>query len=138
MYDNKPNFTAGVFLVPKGNSIPLHNHPKMLVVTKLIWGNILIKNYDRTINDKKEVSHFNDNYDCFKVKPKEDILLKQDDISILTPFSNNIHQIHAMEDSAFFDIILPAYDEENERECDYFELMNVIDRDKEGLFMRKI
>jgi hypothetical protein len=136
--NNKPNFTAGVFLVPKGNSLPLHNHPNMIVCTKLLFGKILIKNYDR-INSNNDNNNNNFDNDFFKVKEKEKILLEINDISILTPFENNIHSIHALEDSAFFDIILPAYDDESGRECDYYKIINKFDNEKnKEIFMQKI
>lgn len=134
--DNKPDYTVGVFLIPRGNSIPLHNHPNMFVISKIIWGNVLINNYDKVPSLKRHEA-----YDCFPVEKKEEKELKLNELAVLTPSQNNIHEVCALEDSALFDIILPAYDGKEDRDCDYFELLNIIETNNENknkLFLRKI
>jgi cysteamine dioxygenase len=132
--DESPNFNIGVFLVPKGNTLPLHNHPNMFVISKVIWGSVLINCFDRTANNDKNLEE----YDVFQAEEKEKLNLKINDIAILTPNKNNIHELIAQEDSAIFDIILPAYDDEENRSCDYYEKLNVANSDLNDIFFRKI
>lgn len=40
------DLTLGVFLLPAGACIPLHNHPGMTVVSRLLFGSLHIKAYD--------------------------------------------------------------------------------------------
>lgn len=132
--DESPNFNIGVFLIPKGNTIPLHNHPDMFVISKVIWGSVLINCFDRKDQKDKQLEE----YDVFQANEKEKINLKINDIAILTPNKNNIHEVIAHEDSAFFDIILPAYSDEESRSCDYYEKLTVANSDINDIFLRKI
>lgn len=132
--DETPNFNIGVFLIPKGNTIPLHNHPNMFVVSKVIWGSVLINNFDKKPTNDRHLEE----YDVFQVDEKEKINMKQNDIAILTPDKNNIHEVIAHEDTAFFDIILPAYDEEENRSCDYYEKLKIANSNLDDVYFRKI
>jgi len=133
--DETPNFNVGVFLIPKGNKLPMHNHPDMFVISKVIWGSVQINCYDRkAINDDKHLEE----YDVFQVEEKEKINLKKNEITILTPNKNNIHEVTAYEDSAFFDIILPAYEEEENRSCDYYEKLIIANSNLNDVYLRKI
>eukprot|EP00197_Chlamydomonas_leiostraca_P002235 CAMPEP_0202858560 /NCGR_PEP_ID=MMETSP1391-20130828/1038_1 /ASSEMBLY_ACC=CAM_ASM_000867 /TAXON_ID=1034604 /ORGANISM="Chlamydomonas leiostraca, Strain SAG 11-49" /LENGTH=329 /DNA_ID=CAMNT_0049537487 /DNA_START=169 /DNA_END=1158 /DNA_ORIENTATION=+ len=38
--------TLGIFMLPEGASIPLHNHPHMTVVSRLLWGQLAVRAYD--------------------------------------------------------------------------------------------
>lgn len=132
--DETPNFNVGVFLIPKGNTIPMHNHPNMFVISKVIWGSVLVNCFDRKVNNDKQLEE----YDVFQVEEKEKIELKKNDIAILTPDKNNIHEVIAHEDSAFFDIVLPAYEEEENRSCDYYEKLTIANSNLDDVFLRKI
>ena len=40
-------FTVGVFLVPKGQRLPLHDHPGMTVMSKVLYGTLAITSFDK-------------------------------------------------------------------------------------------
>lgn len=132
--DETPNYNIGVFLIPKGNTIPMHNHPNMFVISKVIWGSVLINCFDKKANNEKNLEE----YDVFQVEEKEKINMKKNDIAIVTPDNNNIHEVIAHEDSAFFDIILPAYEEEENRSCDYYEKLTIANSNLDDIYLRKI
>jgi len=143
--DNTPNFNVGIFLIPKGNCIPLHNHPNIFVISKVIWGSVIINSFDKKIeNDENNINIFNHNNSnseyIFKVEENEKINLTANDnqIGVLTPNKNNIHEVIANEDSAFFDIIIPAYDEGQNRPCDYYEKLKIKNNNREEIFLRKL
>ncbi len=41
-----PHYSLGIFMLPEGSSIPLHDHPGMTVVSQLLFGTLHIKAYD--------------------------------------------------------------------------------------------
>lgn len=45
--DDEAYFSAGVFFLPKGHSLPLHDHKNMLVITKILSGKVMINSYER-------------------------------------------------------------------------------------------
>ncbi len=134
--DESPDFSAGVFLIPAGKRIPLRNHPNILVISKVIWGKVLINCFDVVNNDERQIEE----YDVFQIEEKEKFTLKLNDISILTPYKNNIHEVKAYENSALFNIVLPTYDdnEENTRRSEYYEILNIANSDPNNIFLRKI
>ena len=43
-------------------------------------------------------------------------------MTVVTPMNKNIHEITALEDTAFIDIIVPDYTDDNT--CNYFQVIN--------------
>jgi len=44
--DNFKNMQMGVFCLPAGKVFPLHDHPEMTVLSKLLYGSAYVKAYD--------------------------------------------------------------------------------------------
>jgi cysteamine dioxygenase len=98
-----PEMEIGAFLMPKGSTMPLHDHPGLSVLGRLLDGAI-------------HMVGFEDDGTCtFNEK------LIQGGPGIYLP-SSSLHAIRALENTAFFDIIAPAYDWDNGRPCMYYKV----------------
>jgi hypothetical protein len=126
-FDNKPplathcqavyrssQFEVNAFFIPKHSRIPLHNHPKMIVCCKVLFGEAHVIAYDwkgkRTEPNGSRLAS----------KSVDTILTPDDDVYTLFPKEGNIHTITAVKPCAFLDILLPPY-KPPERDCTYYK-----------------
>eukprot|EP00644_Phytophthora_capsici_P016143 jgi/Phyca11/507560/fgenesh2_kg.PHYCAscaffold_28_\ len=112
-------FSMGIFILPPGVSIPLHDHPGMSVVSRLLYGSLHIKSYDLVkdsagLNGKKRTAHL-----------LEDEVIMAPHTTELLPDCGNLHELVGGDDigCAFFDIITPPYDASTGRDCTYFRVL---------------
>lgn len=117
LYETK-QVSLSVFLLRKGTKLPLHNHPKMNGLIKIIHGKGIVNAYspmNKTSNTNLD--------DIFMAKHdyRQIVSVKENSLLTLSPNQSNIHEILAVKDSdlAFLDIIAPAYN----LDCEYYELI---------------
>ena len=121
-------FSAGVFIVKEGFRLPLHDHPNMHGIIKVIHGAGKIKHFSETQSDipesiKQRVMPFQrPRIKCVDVGT-EIVVNTSSKPCVLTPRQSNLHEIVATNGSlAFFDILFPPYDHENgTRVCKYYK-----------------
>ena len=103
-------FDMAIFLIPAGGKIPLHDHPNMTVVSKLLCGRMHTRSF--TSIERKD--------DCILVFPPTIATHNVEDRPwLLTPVTDNIHEFIAESPCAIFDVLLPPYGDPD-RPCSYY------------------
>lgn len=107
--------SVGIFIMRKGATIPLHDHPSMHVLSKVLCGRTRIQSFD--FDD--------DGQGAARGSPRrallrEDVeLTPESGVHIVYPRNCNLHTITALTDTAFLDVLGPPYDSE-QRTCTYY------------------
>lgn len=143
-------FSAGIFIFPPGAVIPLHDHPNMAVLSRVLYGDLRLKtfdiiSYDSKDNDKHHKVETNgirrwffpkllstmrrdkdSDYMAFNAKLRaqenEVKLISSPEIATLYPKKENIHEFTAgMQGAAVLDVLIPPYDVNADRDCTFYE-----------------
>lgn len=136
-------YTMSVFVV-RNSKIPLHDHPQMCGMVKVLMGTIAIRSYSplpldgtykvpRNILDKVSIEQ----------QPllvpavfggEKTYVADSSDVACLENVNNNLHEIEAINGTAaFLDILAPPYNS-NDRDCSYFRVIgSAMDKDHDML-----
>ncbi|XP_003747237.1 2-aminoethanethiol dioxygenase [Galendromus occidentalis] len=126
VYDHE-DFTITIFVLKQGRRIPMHNHPGMTGILKVLLGTARVESFSPIPPPSQSAfSYF------FGKKPKPGTYaLRHDPISVsasddpcrLAPERGNIHEVLAGDGPvAFLDVLAPPY-HNGERDCVYFKLL---------------
>ena len=118
--------SMGIFVIPAGGEIPLHDHPGMSVLSKLLFGSLRVTAYDMPDAPPPARSLFG------RLGGKERTLACAGPPSVRTvsapcetlrldPVAGNIHSFRALEHTAIFDVLTPPYNDFDGRSCHYYE-----------------
>ncbi len=107
--------------LPEGFIYPVHDHPEMLVASKIIEGSVRIAKFDIA---KK--SQFYENFPPplfgkVELLKSAEVLKKANEIDILLPGEQNLHSIEAVSRSVIIDTLFNFYDRKD-RFCSFFEI----------------
>ena len=101
-------YSIAAFVLKPGAKIPLHDHPGMTVLSKVVRGSMHVTSFDVGADGKARRS--------------ESVLSRDDGPAALFPSVNNVHEFRAGDGGAVvLDVIVPPYDEDAGRACHYFE-----------------
>lgn len=119
-----PHFTVGIFLIPEGRFLPLHDHPGMTVLSKVVFGELLVTSYDKADYSRPTSQHDFEVPFPAVVRSAGELVRKEDAPKVLHPtYDGNLHEFVAHTDCGLLDILAPPYDFEGGRPCNYFQVV---------------
>jgi hypothetical protein len=110
VFTTDPSFHASVFALAEGETIPLHDHPRMDVISKILRGRIRVLTYE-----------WLDVESLVAVERGEAVLDEGSDAFVVRKSPGMLHTITAIEATAFLDLFAPYYDD-LARPCSYYEV----------------
>lgn len=128
------SFSMGLFVLRKGVTLPLHDHPGMYGLIKVLHGKALITSYSCVPGPGKKIPADVKNYlkkrdvipDLHHIeivnKLPDEIVDVSSPPCALSPESGNFHEINSVDGPmAFLDILAPPYEHANHtRVCHYY------------------
>lgn len=123
--------SVGVFLLKENAKLPIHDHPGMYGIIKVLLGNIQITSYsfvDDVISIPSDYEFMYYTHPIKVIKHPQVKITKEDECCFLTPCDKNFHKVECVEGpAAFLDILTPPYADgtsQDPRSCHYFEEMS--------------
>lgn len=116
----------GIFILKPNMKLPLHNHPHMYGLLKVVAGTVNIKSF--SIKTENIITMDTEKKILITAEKNEDIILdSKSDCCVLDPVMGNIHEIETIGGpAAFIDILSPPYDtalgNTDYRKCSYFRV----------------
>jgi hypothetical protein len=105
-----PSFHASVFAIAAGETIPLHDHPSLDVISKVLRGRIRVRTYE-WIDASSLVAD----------ERGEVVIGEEDDALVIRKSPGTLHTITALEPTVFLDLFAPYYDDVF-RPCSYYKV----------------
>lgn len=136
-------YSIGIFVFSPYARIPLHDHPDMCVLSRVLYGDLqrlsldLASEEDQSMSDGDKrrsnwLGGFFNRFDSFRHKlPKGSKTafknqvdhLQAPDVAILYPYEGNLHEFVAGPyGAAVLDVLLPPYDNLQNRDCTFYEI----------------
>ncbi|KAF7991234.1 hypothetical protein HCN44_002796 [Aphidius gifuensis] len=123
IYENN-DITIAIFLLKHGVTLPMHDHPGMHGLLKVICGSVKIDTYTIQVEPDEKINYHEG---VMAVKHPPIIADKNSSACVLSPDERNFHEIHCTNGpAAFLDILSPPYDIDYEefdksiRPCTFF------------------
>ena len=141
-------YTLGIFVFPPNATIPLHDHPNMTVLSRVLYGDLRVKAFDNISvgnmgepNESNETSVFFGRWikrivsstipsllgkyhkkGSIRAVENETLKLVAPDVTMLYPSLGNIHEFTAGKNgAAVLDVLLPPYNRDHDRDCTHYE-----------------
>jgi len=137
------HFSMSIFVLKPGTRLPMHDHPGMHGLIRVIHGRMNVFSYsllERKCGDGFEPLHNSGNGECYSVRKGDvftahrlssasgDTLDINSECIILMPIEGNVHEICTTDSAAaFFDILAPPYDDHRygRHQCHYYRELPV-------------
>ncbi|XP_055373195.1 2-aminoethanethiol dioxygenase [Condylostylus longicornis] len=101
-----------VFILRGDYKMPLHDHPVMHGILKVLSGKVIVQSYSKIAKNSDIDPLYDINTFQIDVIKENPLIIDSDSkCAVLTPTEKNFHEITAIENvAAFFDILSPPYD----------------------------
>ena len=111
------SYSVGVFLLSAGARIPLHNHPGMTVLSRLLFGRLQLTSYDWVTPGRSAA----EGGECV-VSRSSTLVGPAPTIALFPDRGGNVHELTALTDCAVLDVLAPPYSARAGRDCTYYAL----------------
>jgi cysteamine dioxygenase len=126
-------YSVGIFIFPPNARIPLHDHPGMCVLSRVLYGDLQRLSLDLARENQEEKQ---DSFFSFSSSRKRKLPngsrraylnqvdhLQAPDVTALYPFEGQLHEFQAGPNgAAVLDVLLPPYDETHDRDCTFYHI----------------
>jgi plant cysteine oxidase len=149
------DFELCIFVFPEGARLPLHDHPGMTVLTKVLYGSLSMRSFDweqpleaselafLTAEQRRQAQARGSKVSLptdiaaevfgrplFARRRVDTVLTPEAPTFCLRPSFFNIHSFEALSACAVLDLILPPYDDDAGRSCHYFTIADNSDESR--------
>ena len=129
-------YSIGIFIFPPYARIPLHDHPGMCVLSRILYGDVRVVSLD-LLRDSEIIDHdaaskiLKQNIEGTKFAVRRNVeVLQAPDVACLYPYESNLHEFVAGPNgAALLDVLLPPYDADEERDCTFYETHDLTECD---------
>lgn len=130
---NRESYDLALFVLPKGYQLPTHDHPGMSVLSKVLHGALEVRSYDWTelVEDGARETKVG-----FAKTGGPLVKTPGDEAWFLSAGNGNVHSFGAVEECVVFDLLVPPYDVDGDRDCHYYrvEARSAEEADESGTF----
>lgn len=151
LHEEPDQYSVGIFVFPPHGKIPLHDHPGMCVVSRILYGDLQRFSLDLPPNDESNVAPPGQKRRAFYRTPQRPLYLNRESSSyssadttttsthnrlhipvdhlvapqctVLYPRQGNLHEFVAGPNgAAVLDVLLPPYDADHHRDCTFYDI----------------
>ena len=127
-------YSVGIFIFPPNARIPLHDHPHMCVLSRVLYGDLKRLSLDlvREQPPQQDDSSWFPRWSSSKRKLPNGTRraylngvdhLQAPQVTALYPFEGQLHEFQAgPHGAAVLDVLLPPYDEDHDRDCTFYTI----------------
>lgn len=119
-------YSAGIFVFPPFARMPLHDHPGMCVLSRLLYGDV-----QRTQLDLPEDA--SSRWPSFRLRRRQVAYRHEPDhlqapaCCALYPTQGNLHEFVAgPQGAAMLDVLVPPYDDDDDRDCTFYKIEEMV------------
>lgn len=135
IYKDPSIHIMAIFMPPK-LVYPIHDHPEMLAISKILKGKAVVSYYD--IIDAgifyKDLPKLN--FSKLSGRLARAVALQENDMECLLPHKANLHSFESQQRTVILDVMFNYYDDQ-ERQCSFFELGAPVGGDVFELFYHR-